>query len=70
MGTVRSSVRISILFGILIMANADGVRGVSGRNCSAVCCVPPRDFGVVSEGRRSVAAVGVGRIQATVTIAD
>ena len=21
------------------MANADGVRGVSGRNCSAVCCV-------------------------------
>ena len=38
-GTVRYSV-----LGILVMANADGVRGVSGRNCSAVCCVPPRDF--------------------------
>lgn len=33
-GTVRYSV-----LGILVMANADGVRGVSGRNCSAVCCV-------------------------------
>ena len=37
-GTVRYSV-----LGILVMANADGMRGVSGRNCSAVCCVPPRD---------------------------
>ena len=33
-GTVRYSV-----LGVLVMANADGVRGVSGRNCSAVCCV-------------------------------
>ena len=33
-GTVRYSV-----LGILVMANADGVRGVSGRNCSTVCCV-------------------------------
>ena len=29
------------------MANADSVRGVSGRNCSTVCCVPPRDSSVV-----------------------
>ena len=28
-GTVRYSV-----LGVLVMANADGVRGVSGRNCS------------------------------------
>ena len=27
------------VLGILVMANADGMRGVSGRNCSAVCCV-------------------------------
>ena len=37
-GTVRYSV-----LGILVMANADGVRGVSGRNCSTVCCVSPTE---------------------------
>ena len=44
-GTVRYSVgiRYCSVLGILVMANADGVRGVSGRNCSAICCVPPRD---------------------------
>ena len=49
-GTVRYSVgiRFCSVLGIHVMANADGVRGVSGRNCSAVCCVrgiTTRNFG-------------------------
>ena len=54
---LRYSVLYGIL-GILVMANADGVRGVSGRNCSAVCCVPPRDFRMAS-GEWSRVAVAI-----------
>ena len=47
-GIVRYSVRYSVL-GILVMANADGVRGVSGRNCSAVCCVYNSPYGKIQK---------------------
>ena len=58
-GTVRYSVRNSVL-GILVMTNADGVRGVSGRNCSAVCCVVQE--GKTCAGKGSCGSEGKGSV--------